>query len=158
MGSSFGRGQDDRDRLFLSNGGTDVFLDVLALAACELARSDFERRFALLLCNSRIGMGNDDFDLDELPWSAEFIAEREFLLRVIALAATGFRWAMLSYEPPYAEAHLRQYGDVVRGYTPPGEAVEVARMWDEHPPERAFERCGRHGLFVGDYRDCRLCA
>ncbi|MET9312097.1 hypothetical protein ABZX12_09745 [Kribbella sp. NPDC003505] len=42
-----------------------------AAAAVELARTRFERGFALLVRNSRIGSGNDGFDLDELPWSAE---------------------------------------------------------------------------------------
>jgi len=155
MGSTFGWGRDDHDHvLSLSNGGTAVFLDVLALAACELAETDFERGFALLLCNARIGGGNDDFDLDELPWSDEWPSERFFLIRVVRLAAARFRWDALSYDPPFAEDYLKTYERLVLDYQP--EGTPGAR-W-EPVPAGPFERCPEHGLFVGDYEDCRLCS
>jgi hypothetical protein len=144
--------------LKLSNGATGVFLDVLALPACELAESPFERGFALLLCDSRIGLGNDGFDLDELPWSADWLAEREYLLRVIGLARARFRWELLSYEPPHVDLYLAEYERLVREFRPSAEGVELPRMWDLEPVEAAFNRCPKHGLFVGDYTDCRLCS
>jgi hypothetical protein len=158
MGNTFG-GSEDGPRLRLSNGGSAVFLDALALAACELAgSSDFERGFALLLCNARVGLGNDSFDLDELPWSSsESAAEHAFVLRVVELARSHFRWGMLGYEPPYAESYLTEYAELVREYEPPRHAVEVSGLWDPSPREASFAQCPRHGLFVGDYADCRLC-
>ncbi|MGW6281670.1 hypothetical protein [Kribbella sp. NPDC055071] len=157
MGNSFG-GSDDGPRLRLSNGASTVFLDVLALAACELAgSSDFERGFALMLCNARIGLGNESFDLDELPWSSEPAAERAFVVRVVELARSHFRWGMLGYEPPYAESYLSEYAELVRGYSPPRDAVAVTGLWDPSPGVASFAQCPRHGLFVGDYPDCRLC-
>jgi hypothetical protein len=157
VGNWFG-GSASGPRLKLSNGGSEVFLDVLALPACELATTDFERGFALLLCNSRIGLGNEGFDLDELPWSsAGWEAERDFLLRVIGMAKAHFRWELLDYEPPYADRYLAEYEAVVRDYHPPAEPVELPRMWDPDPAEAAFSRCPKHGLFLGDYTDCRLC-
>lgn len=156
MGNWF-RGSSDGPGLKLSNGATTVFLDVLAPPACELATTEFERGFALLLCNSRIGLGNDGFDLDELPWSTNWQDERAFLLRVIGLARTRFRWELLSYDPPYVDAYLAEYERIVREYRPPGEPVELPWMWDPEPDEVAFMRCPRHGLFLGDYTDCRLC-
>ena len=157
MGNWFG-GSASGPRLKLSNGGSEVFLDVLALAACDLATTDFERGFALLLCNSRVGLGNESFDLDELPWSsADWKAEREFLLRVIELAKAHSRWELLSYEPSYADRYLADYHEVVRGYHPPAEPAELPRMWDLDPAGAAFSRCPKHGLFLGDYTDCRVC-
>ncbi|TCC30144.1 hypothetical protein [Kribbella speibonae] len=157
MGDWF-RGSPYGPGLKLSNGATAVFLDVLALPACELAETDFERGFALLLCNSRIGLGNDGFDLDELPWSgAGWEAEREFLLRVVRLAVSRFRWELLRYEPPYVEVYLGEYERVVREFRPPAEPVELPRLWDPEPVEAAFVRCPEHGLYLGDYTDCRLC-
>ena len=100
--------------LRLSNGAAAVFLDVLAPAACELARTGFERGFALLVCNARIGSGNDGFDLDELPWSGEWEDERAFLLGVIELARTRFGWELLSYEPPFVDVYLAEYERLVR--------------------------------------------
>ncbi|MFI6829589.1 hypothetical protein ACIBG5_21025 [Kribbella sp. NPDC050241] len=158
MGNAFGSSVAG-PRVRLSNGGSDVFLDVLALAACELAETGFQRGFALLLCNSRIGLGNESFDLDELPWPpVGWEAERGFLLRVIGLAKARFRWEMLSYEPPYAEKYLADYEEVVRDYRPPVEPVELPRMWDPEPAATAFTRCREHGLFLGDYTDCRVCS
>ncbi|GAB2649188.1 hypothetical protein [Kribbella swartbergensis] len=156
MGNWFG-GSASGPGLKLSNGGSEVFLDVLALAACELAETPFERGFALLLCNSRIGLGNEGFDLDELPWSADWEAERAFLLRVIELAQSHFHWDFLSYDPPYADRYLAEYATLVREYRPPEEPVELPRMWDPSPVEAAFNRCLKHGLFLGDYTDCRVC-
>ncbi|MFB9902372.1 hypothetical protein [Allokutzneria oryzae] len=44
MGSSFGRSRGEAEAaLYLSSGGTAVFLDVLALAACDLAESEWDR-------------------------------------------------------------------------------------------------------------------
>ncbi|MEU4192281.1 hypothetical protein AB0E69_10300 [Kribbella sp. NPDC026611] len=155
MGNSFGT-YDGGPSMHLSNGGSEVFLDVLALAACELAESPFERGFALLLCNSRIGLGNESFDLCELPWSEEWVAERSFLLRVVQLAATGFRWGLLSYNPPYVADHLGEYEQLLVDFEP-RQTGELARFWDPAPPAEAFRQCLEHGLFVGDYTDCRLC-
>jgi hypothetical protein len=156
MGNWFG-GAASGPGLKLSNGGSEVFLDVLAPAACELAETSFERGFALLLCNSRIGLGNESFDLDELPWSSDWEAERAFLLRVIGLAKSHFHWELLSYEPPYADRYLADYEQVVLAYRPPAQPVELPRMWDPDPADAAFTRCPQHGLFLGDYTDCRLC-
>lgn len=155
MGNSFG-GSVDGPALMLSNGGSAVFLDVLALAACELATSGFERGFALMVCNARIGLGNDGFDLDELPWSSEAAAEHAFVLRVVELARSHFRWGLLGYEPPYADSYLASYAEIVRDYEP--HAGSVTSLWDADPDEEAFTQCPRHGLFVGDYADCRLCS
>jgi hypothetical protein len=130
----------------------------LRCPACELASTEFERGFALLLCNSRIGLGNDGFDLDELPWPATgWEAERDYLLRVVRLAASRFRWELLSYEPPYVEAYLGEYERLILDFSPPTEPVELPRMWDPEPVEAAFVRCPEHGLYLGDYTDCRLC-
>jgi hypothetical protein len=160
MGNSFG-GSVDGPALMLSNGASTVFLDVLALAACELAgSSDFERGFALMLCNARIGLGNESFDLDQLPWSSDSAAsgaELAFVVRVVELARSHFRWGMLGYEPPYAESYLTEYAELLREYSPPRDAVAVTGLWDPSPGEASFAQCPRHGLFVGDYTDCRLC-
>jgi hypothetical protein len=152
------RGSPDGPGLKLSNGATSVFLDVLALPACELAETAFERGFALLLCDSRIGLGNDGFDLDELPWPAVgWEAERDYLVRVVRLARERFRWELLGYEPTYVEVYLAEYERMVLEYRPPPQPVELPRLWDLEPVEAAFGRCPKHGLYFGDYTDCRLC-
>ena len=76
---------------------------------------------------------------------------------MIELARTRFGWELLSYEPPFVDVYLAEYERLVRDYRPPVGPVEPARMWDPAPEDAAFRRCLRHGLFLGDYTDCRLC-
>ena len=159
MGSTFQRSRYEAEpALHLSNGGTAVFLDVLALAACDLAESEWELRFALLCCNSRIGGGNDGFDLDELPWSdTGWLEQREFVLRVVDAALERHRWEVLPYDPPWALGYLRQYREIVSGYAPAPPLSSVVGWWEYERVEAHFRRCERHGLFVGVFDDCRLC-
>jgi hypothetical protein len=151
MGNIFGAGEDD---LYLSNGATDVFLDVLTLAGCALARTPWERHLVLFLADRhRWGLGTAGFDLDELPWSEEWPAERAFLVRVIDLALTRHGWDRLAYEPPYAIGYLHRYRELVAGFTP--TPVEPS-AWRAPPAEPLLARCGIHDLYAGEF-GCRLC-
>ncbi|MET9658198.1 hypothetical protein [Streptomyces sp. NPDC006510] len=68
MGNVFGGGGR---RLYLSNGGTEVFVDVLMLAVSGLADTVWEHRFATLLSQqdqSVMGCGVVGFDLEDIEW------------------------------------------------------------------------------------------
>lgn len=159
MGNTFGRTADDHEaQLSLSNGGSTVFLDVLSLAACDIAENGFERGYGLLCCNSRIGLGNESYDLEELPGSEEnWLNQRAFLLRVIRLARQEHHWQLLDYEPPFVHGYLQEYEQIVAGYVPTWPLAPLTPLWTEHPSPHAFTRCTDHGLYLGDYTDCRLC-
>ena len=152
MGNTFGAGPHD---LYLSNGATDVFLDVLTLAGCALARTPWEQRLALFFADGQRwgALGTAGFDLEELPWSDAWPAERAFLLRVVDLALTRHGWDRLSYEPPYAIGYLTGYRELAAGFTP---APAGPSAWREPPDGALLARCPLHELYVGEY-GCRLC-
>lgn len=136
--------------LYLSNGGTDVFFDVLMPAACDLAATHWERHLAVLLVDSghrHLGVW-EGFDLAELPWSGGWPHEKAFLLRVIDLAASGHGRDRLAYTPSFAAGYLADYRAMTAGFTPvPG----VGSDWEKPPGAGLVERCPRHGLFQGSY-------
>src|ERR1700753_3386193 len=102
------------DELSLSNGGTDVFFDVLTLAGCDLAGTAWEQNLVLFFADChRVGVGTAGFDLSEIPWTADWRAERAFLLRVIDTAVGRHGWGRLSYDPPYAARSLADYRAMV---------------------------------------------
>ncbi|MGK5638547.1 hypothetical protein ACSNOK_09590 [Streptomyces sp. URMC 126] len=145
MGNVFSAGDL---RLYLSNGGTAVFVDVLTLAVSELAENPWDFRFAALLARqdqSVMGRGAVGFDLADLDWGRtprERAAAKDFVLRVIDLALRRHRWDELDYFPPYAEKYLRRFRELVEGFDP-----ATARDDGESfpgPDEAATASCVRH--------------
>jgi len=146
-----------RDELSLSNGGTDVFFDVLTLAGCDLAETAWEQNLVLFFSGChRVGLGTAGFDLAEIPWTAGWRAEKEFFLRVIDAAASRHGWDRLSYDPPYAARSLADYRAMVTGFTPVPAAAPGQPDWGTAPGEELLARCGRHDLYQGE-EGCRLC-
>jgi hypothetical protein len=157
VGDTFGRTHGDHEHVLrVSNGGAAVFLDVLALAAGAVARTDWQLRFALLCCDSRIGAGNDGFDLAELPWTPGWPSDHAFLRQVVATARTRHGWDHLSYTPPYADDYLAIYAEVVSGYTPTWPLEPQTPLWPD-APTLDLTTCPAHPLYLGSYSDCRLC-
>ncbi|WP_282761175.1 hypothetical protein [Actinoplanes sandaracinus] len=94
--------------LDLSNGGTDVLFDVLTLAGCHLARTPWEQHLILMFATRHRGdRGTAGFDLTELPWTANWPAEKAFFLAVLDLAVARHRWDELDYDPPHAHDYVR---------------------------------------------------
>ena len=89
--------------LQMSNGLTDVFLNVLVLSGSALAKTVSEKRLIVWLAErdqSRVGMGTVGFDLRDMPWApASFARDREFLLCVAAGARERMGWEKLDYHP-----------------------------------------------------------
>ncbi|WP_329089870.1 hypothetical protein OG979_36355 [Actinomadura citrea] len=159
MGNTFEALGTSGGDLYLSNGGTDVFFDVLTLAGCALAESVWESNLVLLFADGhRLGRGTDGFDLNSLPWTADWPAEKAFLLRVLDLAMTRHGWGLLTYEPPFALDYLRRYRAMVDGWPAPvAVGTPAARPdWSVPPPPGFLERCPEHGIYQG-MLGCRLC-
>jgi len=147
----------ERDELKLSNGGTDVFFDVLTLAGCDLAETAWEQNLVLYFADGhRLGFGTAGFDLSEIPWTANWRAEKEFLLRVIDTAASRHGWDRLSYDPPHAARALAVYRAMVAGFVPVPAEVPDSPDWVTTPRDELLARCGRHDLYQGE-EGCRLC-
>jgi hypothetical protein len=147
----------ERDALGLSNGGTDVLFDVLTLAGCDLAETAWEQNLVLHFADGhRVGRGIAGFDLSEIPWTADWRAEKEFFLRMIDTAADGHGWDRLRYDPPYAAKWLSVYRAMVAGFIPVPAAAAREADWVTAPREELLARCGLHGLYQGE-EGCRLC-
>ncbi|MFI6036623.1 hypothetical protein ACIBBD_21105 [Streptomyces sp. NPDC051315] len=157
MGNVFRAGADS---MYLSNGGTEVFVEVLTLAVAELAERPWELRFAALLARqdqSVLGRGAVGFDLAELGWggtAGERAAAKAFVLAVTGLAARRHRWEELGYEPPYAPEYLRRFREIAEGFEPPAGGPPG----DALPPP-AVAGCTRHRVLsaLPDWEGCVFC-
>lgn len=153
----YAEGSSGPGRLTLSNGGTDVFYDVLTLAGCAVADTPWQQHLALHFADGhRLGRGCDGFDLGELPWTPDWPAERLFFLRVVDLAATRHGWDRLRYEPPYALGYLATYREMLAGYRPVPVDSPAWGDWREPPAPELLARCGTHDIYQGQF-GCRLC-
>jgi hypothetical protein len=143
--------------LRLSNGSTDVFFDVLTLAGCDLAATAWEQNLVLHFADGhRLGMGTGGFDLAELPWTANWPAEKRFFLRMIDTAAARYGWGRLQYDPPFVAAQLAAYREMLAAFTPVPAPAPDQPDWTHAPPASQVARCPSHDLFHGEL-GCRLC-
>ncbi|MFI7234178.1 hypothetical protein [Streptomyces cyaneofuscatus] len=141
-------GGGDGRYLEMTNGGTAVFVDVLTLAVSALAHEPWDFRFAALLTlqdQNVMGRGVVGFGLAELNWGGtpkDRAVAKDFLLRVLDLALSRHRWEELTYEPPWAEGHLRTYRSMVEAFDPAtaGSGPDVL----PEPREAAIASCVRH--------------
>jgi hypothetical protein len=143
--------------LDMSNGGTDVVLSVLTLAGTALATTDWERRFVAWLAEhdqAFFGLGVVGFDLDTVPWGEEWPAHKDFFLRVIDLARSGFRYGDLGYDPPFVKAQLVKLRSIVESVN---EAVVSALALPFEHLEEPVERCEDHDVYRHAY-GCILCS
>lgn len=158
MGNSFGTRQGQGRDLYLTNGGTDVFFDVMTLAGSALAQADWDQHLVLFFADGqRRGFGWAGFDLADLPWSADFTRQRRFILDVIDRALERYGWDRLSYDPPNAAATLERFREMVADFVPHVDDVPAdLGEWELPPPPEFLERCPEHRIFVGEH-GCRLC-
>ncbi|MFJ7494903.1 hypothetical protein ACIQZB_27575 [Streptomyces sp. NPDC097727] len=151
--------------LSMSNGSTDVFVDVLMLAVSDLAESAWEHRFATLLTlqdQNVIGRGVVGFDLEDVDWGRsphEQAAAKDFVLRVLDLALRKHRWDELDYEPPFAEGFLRQYREMVEAFDPADVERPSGGFPFPGPEEAAMASCVRHRVLCAPahWEACVFC-
>ncbi|MER0245609.1 hypothetical protein AAHZ94_27260 [Streptomyces sp. HSW2009] len=160
MGNVFGGGGR---RLYLSNSGTEVFVDVLMLAVSELADDGWDHRFAALLTlqdQNVMGRGAVGFDLQAIAWGAtarDRARSKGFVLRATALAASGHRWGELGYRPAFAEDHLHRFAALVEPFEPAGDPDPDGGF--PGPDEGASACCARHRVLsaLPHWEGCFLC-
>lgn len=106
MGNTIGLNNKNRNNikpLSMSNTLTAIFLEALVLSGSMTANTNREKELIIWLAQRDqevVGIGTVGFDIDELPWTTEsFIAEKQFLLKALDNAISGFEWSKLSYEP-----------------------------------------------------------
>lgn len=161
MGNTF---NGSGDSLYLSNGGTTVFVEVLMLAVSELATEPWDFRFAALLAlqdQNAMGRGAVGFDLTDVDWGPTpelRTRNRDFTLRVTELALTRHRWNELDYDPPHAETYLRTFHTMLKTHplTPP---TNTGPALFPPPEEAASASCTRHRVLnaLPHWEGCVFC-
>ncbi|MEW9515434.1 hypothetical protein [Streptomyces tubercidicus] len=160
MGNVFGGGKQS---LYLSNGGTEVFIDVLMLAVSDLASDRWDYRFAALLTQQDqnvMGRGAVGFDLQDIAWGTtpqERAEAKGFVLRATALALSRHRWSELGYDPPFAQNYLRQFKAMVESFVPTDHTHLTGDF--PTPEERAMASCSLHRILsaLPHWNGCLLC-
>jgi hypothetical protein len=145
--------------LRLSNGGTDVFFDVLTLAGSALAETAWEHNLVLHFADGhRVSRGASGFDLGELPWTSNWRAEQAFFLTMIDTALGRHGWDRLRYDPPYATADLAAYRAMVAQFKPVPVTTRSPDWgdWSTAPGPELLARCPAHDVVRGEL-GCRLC-
>ncbi|RKN65503.1 hypothetical protein D7231_24740 [Streptomyces klenkii] len=160
MGNVFGGGEKS---LYLSNGGTEVFIDVLMLAVSDLAHEEWDYRFAALLTlqdQNVMGRGAVGFDLQDIAWGTtprERARSKDFVLRATALALSGHRWSELGYDPPLVRDHLHRFIAMVESFAPADAAHPAGGF--PGPDDRATASCAQHRILsaLPHWEGCFLC-
>ena len=93
-----------KERISMSNQGTDCFLELLELAAAENNMTNNQRKLIVFLKERReenlSAPGTASFDVDEMPWSKNTLSEDVvFMMKVIEKAKTVEVTGKLDYRP-----------------------------------------------------------
>jgi hypothetical protein len=146
-----------REELSLTNGGTDVFFDVLTLAGCTLAETPWQQNLVLHFADGhRTSRGFEGFDLSKMPWTTDWKAEQAFFLRMVDAAASRLGWDRLRYDPPYVAGDLAAYRGMLAGFVPVPVEQPSWGDWHQAPRPELLTRCPSHDLYEGEF-GCRLC-
>lgn len=154
--------------LLMSNGLTDVFINVLVLSGSRIAVSDSEKRFVVWLAErdqSKLGGGTVGFEISEMPWSASDFAEcKAFLLNTVKFAEQRLGWEVLDYPPNENMLFpaLRKFAELVKFFSakdinPTGYEEWLAASDGEYDPvHRGFPKCEKHGALLSCF-GCQVC-
>ncbi len=152
--------------LSMSNGLTDVFLDVIVLSASALADNDRERELTVWFAEndqSVRGRGTVGFSLSDIPWNAHnFPAEKRFLLRAITQAEEETDWHRLNYSPNEVSLTwaLAKFRRMIEGFTAEQISAQTYQEWRDTQLEfgvpLGFPRCPIHDVLLY-WSGCIVC-
>lgn len=157
----------DDDSLKMSNGGTNVFINVISLSGSELAETDSEKRLIVYLSEKDqmiLGYGTVDFDIVDMPWNKDtFIEDKNFMLRVIQGARDKIGWEKLEYRPneEFVLFYLEGFEKLINRMTVNDIRENSLKEWlneskADDPVHNGFPRCKKHGTFL-TYLGCQIC-
>lgn len=93
----------DDDSLVMSNGLTDIFIDILIISGSNLAERESEKRLIAFLAEKQqsiTGIGTVGFEVVCMPWDKRsFLSDKHFLFDTIRSAREKNGWEILNYEP-----------------------------------------------------------
>lgn len=152
------------DWIWMSNGATDVFINVLALSGSALAKTMEEKQFIVWLSekDQKLGLGTVGFDVVEMPWHREtFSSDKAFLLNVIEGAEKKFGWEKLDYVPMLLASSLQKFKKYVEKMTEQDIDENVVMEWlnaaeSDDPVKCGFPRCKIHHTLL-TFLGCQIC-
>lgn len=156
----------DDDSLVMSNGGTDVFINILALSGSVIARTESEKRLMVYLSEKDqiAGRGCVGFDIVEMPWNQEtFETDKSFLIQVINGARNRSGWERLDYCPneEIVSYYLDTFEKLINRMTVADIREASLTHWlseadAEDPVFCNFPRCKKHHTFLTCF-GCQIC-
>lgn len=162
----FNRNSPAHDCIRMSNGATDVFINVLAISGSALAETEQEKRLIVWLSekDQKVGRGTVGFDIVEMPWQKEtFAGDKAFLLRVIEAAENKLDWEKLDYtpNPDYILHNLYKFRKLMEKMTEQDIDENAAAEWlngaeSDDPVNCGFPRCKKHDTFL-TFLGCQIC-
>lgn len=153
--------------LCMSNGLTDVFINVLVLSGSSIAKTDSEKRLIVWLAEkdqSRVGMGTVGFDICEMPWNRDtFEGDRDFLVKTIEGAENKSGWELLDYAPNEKMLFpcLSVFKELVQQISEKDIHFEEGEKWlaeagKNDPVICGFPLCEKHCTLLTVF-GCQLC-
>lgn len=153
--------------LSMSNGLTDVFINVLLLSGSQLAKDENEKRLIVWLAErdqSAVGMGTVGFSVLEMPWNiTTFEKDQAFMLKAIEHARNGIGWKQLDYVPsedllfPALNQFYFLIAQLKRSDIKPDSLEEwLAEAAENDPVRCGFPRCSRHDTLLTTF-GCQIC-
>lgn len=156
----------DDDSLVMSNGGTDVFINILALSGSVIAQTESEKRLMVYLSEKDqiIGRGCVGFDVVDMPWDKEtFKEDKMFILQVIHGARNKIGWEKLDYSPneELALNYLDTFENLINRMTVDDIRENSLNYWlseseANDPVYCDFPRCKKHNIFLTCF-GCQIC-
>ncbi|MBD5528583.1 MAG: hypothetical protein HDR02_09280 [Lachnospiraceae bacterium] len=156
----------DPEYMRMSNGLTDVFINVLVLSGSKAARTIDEKRLIVWLAEkdqSRVGSGTVGFAITDMPWNRQTFAEnRAFLLEVIAAARNRTGWEVLEYTPNEEILFpcLDRFAEIVSQMEAKDVRQDSLEEWlaasDSDPVACGFPLCPRHHVLLTEF-GCHIC-
>lgn len=154
--------------LLMSNGLTDVFLNVLVLSGSRIAVSDSEKRFAVWLAErdqSKAGGGTVGFEITEMPWNkADYSECKAFLLNAVKFAEQRLGWETLDYSPNENTLFpaLKKFAELITDFSaedidPDGyDEWSAASSGEYDPMQKCYPKCEKHGVLLSCF-GCQVC-
>lgn len=144
----------------MSNGGTSVFINALALSGSHLALDDFEIELISWIVardQNVSGIGTVGFDLQEMPWSQDediFQQQKDFVLKIIQRAKTEQDLQALSYNAEFLHNFLERFESMINSFLLENVNAEDSPL--SIPTENNHLKCDVHGVFLHE-QGCVIC-
>lgn len=156
----------DDDSLVMTNGGTDVLINILALSGSVIAQTESEKRLIVYLSEKDqiVGRGCVGFDIIEMPWDKQsFKEDKQFIIKVIHGARNKIGWEKLDYRPneEFVSFYLNTFENLINRMTIHDIKENALNHWlseseANDPVYCGFPRCKKHNTFLTCF-GCQLC-